>query len=80
MGTTLQIDTTVQPDGTIQVHAPGLVPGQRVRVAITPAKDDQERTGPAVIDLITTLPGHQIFQSSEEVDAYILEERESWER
>jgi hypothetical protein len=32
-----------------------------------------------VIDILSALPGHQIFHSAEEVDAYVLKERDSWE-
>jgi hypothetical protein len=79
MGTILHIDTTVQPDGSVHVPVPGLQPGQRVSVAITPA-NEETRNGPSVIDFITALPGHRLFHTAEEVDDYIREERDSWER
>jgi hypothetical protein len=34
MSTIVQITTTVRPDGSIEVHAPGLTPGQQVTVSI----------------------------------------------
>src|SRR5215469_12388952 len=31
------------------------------------------------LDILAELPGHQAFQTAEEVDRYVREERESWE-
>lgn len=31
------------------------------------------------LDILAELPGHQAFQTAEEVDHYVREERESWE-
>jgi len=73
----------VQPDGSIQIRAPGLLPGQRVSISIAPAEEvgeAEKRTGPSVIDLISTLPGHRLFHTAEEVDQYVREERDSWDR
>ena len=80
MGTILRITATVRPDGSIEIHAPGLVPGQQVSVSIDTGDDSSERTGPHVIDIITALPGHRIFKTAEEVDAYVREERDAWDR
>jgi len=41
----------------------------------TTQPDDQRH----VIDILAALPGHQIFHNIEEVDAYMREERDSWE-
>lgn len=75
----IRIETVVQPGGKIEVTAPELEPGQKVTVAIE-AKAAAEREGPHVIDLVQDLPGHRLFKTAEEVDAYIREERDSWER
>lgn len=31
------------------------------------------------LDILAEMPGHQAFQTAEEVDRYVREERESWE-
>lgn len=80
MGTILHFETTVRPDGSIEIRAPELEPGQRVTVSVETESQDPPRTGPHVIDIISTLPGGRIFHRAEEVDAYIREERDSWER
>ena len=89
MTSSYDIETTILPDGSVHVKIPGWVPGQRVRVIIALADGTEpseralpieERTGPSVIDLIRTLPGHRLFQTAEEVDAYVRTERDAWER
>jgi hypothetical protein len=71
---TLRKDAIVQPDGTIVLSVPELVPGQRMRVTVEP---EQARH---VIDIVQNLPGHRLFKTAEEVDAFINEERDSWDR
>jgi hypothetical protein len=79
MATTIRVKTVVQPDGTIEVSAPGLAPGQEVTVSIeTEGEALAEKRRAA--DILAELPGHLQFQTAEEVDAYIREERDSWER
>lgn len=75
----IRIETVVQPGGKIEVTAPELEPGQKVMVAIE-AEAAPGREGPHVIDLVQDLPGHRLFKTAEEVDAYIREERDSWDR
>ena len=79
MATRIRVKTVVQPDGTIEVSAPGLAPGQEVTVSIE-AEGEAPTEKRHVLDILADLPGHQMFQSAEEVDAYIREERDSWER
>jgi hypothetical protein len=31
-------------------------------------------------EILAELPGHRIFKTADEVDAYIREERDSWDR
>ena len=78
MTSVLHKDAVVQPDGTISLSIPELVPGQHVRVTIEP---EQAPAQPLrAIDVINSMPGHLEFQTAEEVDAYINEERDSWDR
>lgn len=82
--TSIHTTATVGPDGTLDLHVPNLPPGQRVSITIEP-----EQTAPApqalsggvhIIDLIKDLPGHRLFKTAEEVDEYLRQERESWDR
>ncbi|HLZ22952.1 MAG TPA: hypothetical protein VKQ30_12590 [Ktedonobacterales bacterium] len=79
MTTAIRKEAVVGPDGKIEISAPELTPGQRVTVTIQ-AEAPEERQGPHVIDIIKDLPGGRLFKTAEEVDAYIREERESWDR
>jgi hypothetical protein len=89
MATSVRIETVVGEDGVIEIRAPELTPGQRVRITIEAASEAPETMEPAetpqpekrrVIDIIADLPGHRQFKTAEEVDAYIREERDSWDR
>ena len=79
MATPIQIEATVTPDGKIEIAVPGLAPGQRVRVSIEPTQTRAEPKRHAA-DILAEMPGHRMFNTADEVDAYINEERESWDR
>ncbi len=81
MGTVIHTRAVVGPDGTIEIRAPELTPGQEVEITVevqAPPGTPEEKKH--VIDIIKDLPGHLEFQTAEEVDAYIREERDSWDR
>lgn len=79
MGTIIHTSATVTPDGKIELSTPELEPGQRVDVTIE-VSEDAAIPARHVIDIVKDLPGHQLFKTAEEVDAYIREERDSWDR
>lgn len=78
MTTEVRIKTTVLPGGRIEISRPELIPGQQATVVVT-IEDAQPVNQPHVIDILASLPGHQLFQNVEEVDIYMKEERDSWE-
>ncbi|MDQ6661489.1 MAG: hypothetical protein M3Z24_11040 [Chloroflexota bacterium] len=78
MATEVRIQTVVLPGGKIEISTPELIPGQQATVVVT-VEDNQPTEQRHVIDILTTLPGHQLFHNAEEVDAYIQEERDAWE-
>ncbi|HEX6800627.1 MAG TPA: hypothetical protein VF116_23140 [Ktedonobacterales bacterium] len=80
MSQTIEIETVVQPGGKIEVSSPALTPGQRAKVVITTDENAAPTEGRHVLDIINSLPGYQLFKTAEEVDAYIREERDSWDR
>ena len=79
MTTKLRVKTVVLPGGKIEISNPELIPGQRATVVVM-IEDNEPVEQRHVIDILKTLPGHQIFKSAEEVDAYLQGERNSWER
>jgi hypothetical protein len=78
MATIIQREAVVGPDGKIEISAPELAPGQHVTVTIEPQQAPVEKR-PA-IEILRESPGHRLFKTAEEVDAYIREERDSWDR
>jgi hypothetical protein len=79
MAIEVRVKTVVLPGGRIEISTPELIPGQQVTVVVT-IEDNKSAEQRHVIDILTALPGHQLFQSAEEVDTYIREEHDSWER
>lgn len=79
MATSIYVEATVSADGTLEIRAPELTPGQRVRVTIEP-QDVSGEPKPRAADILAETSGRRIFTTAEEVDAYINEERDSWDR
>ncbi|WIG59788.1 MAG: hypothetical protein OJF49_002535 [Ktedonobacterales bacterium] len=79
MATIIHANAIVQPDGTIAVNVPDLTPGQRVTVTIE-TQEAAPAHKPHALDLLANMPGQRLFKTAEEVDAYIREERDSWDR
>jgi len=79
MATELRVKTVVLPGGKIEISTPELKPGQLATVVVT-VEDDEPVKSSHVIDILATMPGHQLFQNAEEVDAYKHEERDAWDR
>lgn len=78
MATEVRVKTIVLPGGKIEISTPELIPGQRASVVVT-IEDSEPTEQRHVIDILAALPGHRLFHSAEEVDAYLHEERDSWE-
>lgn len=79
MAAPIYTEATVAPDGQIHISVPGLAPGQRVRVSIEPGEAPPAEKRHAA-DILAEMPGHRLFKTAEEVDTYINEERDSWDR
>jgi len=78
MSTEVRVRTVVLPGGKIEIRAQELIPGRFATVIVT-VEDNDMIEQPHVIDILQTLPGHRLYQSAEEVDAYVREERDAWE-
>ena len=78
MAIEISIETTVLPNGKIELSAPEFVPGQHVTVLVRIEEETQKLT----IDerlARANYHGGSLFKTAEEVDAYIREERDSWD-
>lgn len=78
MATEVRVETIVLPGGKIEISTPELTPGKRATVVVM-IEDNEPDDQRHVIDILSALPGHQIFHSAGEVDAYMQKERDSWE-
>ena len=79
MQTAVKVTATVQFGGKIEIADPQLPAGRPVDVIVLfPQEADVSRR--SVMDVLAEAPGHLAFHSAEEVDAYINEERDEWDR
>ncbi len=83
MANALHIKATVQPGGKIEIISPELPEGEQVNIFVV--VEAEERTGEPpkkrrARDILAEAPGHLLFKTAEEVDAYMREERDSWEQ
>jgi hypothetical protein len=70
--------TTVLPGHRIEIAAPEFPEGAQVEVIVVlPATASAPRSA---LEIIESLHGHRLFQTPQEVDQYIQQERDSWER
>lgn len=81
MSAIIHREAVVGPDGKIEISAPELQPGQRVAITIEPEGEAGVTSPePSLYDLVKDLPGGLMFETAEEVDAYIRQDRDSWDR
>lgn len=79
MQAALRMTAKVQPGGKIEVANTQLPIGQSVEVIVLlPALNTTPRR--SVVEVLAEAPGHLAFQTAEDVDAYLREERDAWER
>ena len=78
MPSTRRLRTIVQADGRIEICAPHLTEGDTVDVIILPSNGAKPKRGARVI--LEQSPGGRLFKTAAEVDAYIRNERDSWDR
>ena len=79
MQAALRLTTLVQPGGRIEVIDEQLPAGAAVDVIVL-VSSLAGGARPSIADVLSQAPGRVAFQSAEEVDAYLREEREAWER
>jgi len=79
MQAALRFTGTVQPGGRVEVSSPQLPSGKAVDVIIL-FSGETETLRRSVIDVLAEAPGQIVFQTPEEVDAYIREEDAAWDR
>ena len=77
MQNALHIRTTVLPGGRVETVNQELTEGENVDVVIsrTPVP-----TGRSIMEILNSGPERRLFQTADEVKAYLKEEKASWHR
>lgn len=78
MNSVIRVETEVLPGGRIEIEEPGLAPGEAVEVIVIRQASRLARR-PA-LEILAEAPGHLLFKTAEDVDTYLQEERDSWDR
>lgn len=77
MSTAIHRKTTIQPGGKIELVEPDLPVGQPVDVVVI--LPDVEPPGrPSALEVLAQAPGHRLFKTAAEVEAYLRAERDAW--
>jgi hypothetical protein len=81
MQTEFRIETTVLPGNRVEFTAPQLPEGARIEVTVTVPPQPVPLRRRSMIEFLKTLPpGPLVFKTPAEVDLYLHEERDSWDR
>lgn len=79
MQTAIRTTAQVQAGGKIEVTNTEFPIGQSVEVIVLlPVAHSVSRR--SIVDVLAEAPGHLAFQTAEDVDTYLREERDAWER
>ncbi len=76
--TIVRTKTIVQPGGQVIITDPALLTGSPVEVIILLSEEGSEPRL-SMLDVLNSVPGQLLFQNAAEVDAYLREERASWD-
>ena len=75
----LQVKTTVLPGHRIEIQSPELPEGTAATVIVVLDEAAQSPKLPWS-EIVKGYPGGKLFKTAKEVDDYIREERDSWEK
>ena len=73
----LHMRTTVQPGGKVEIASPELEAGQTVDVVVL---HETNAKGRSIMEILNSGPERRLFQTAEEVNAYLATEKASWNR
>jgi hypothetical protein len=79
MRTALHLKTTVLSGGKIEIVDQELPAGELVDVIVLLAASPASVRRSAM-DILAEAPGHRLFKTATDVEAYLQHEREAWER
>ena len=67
----------VQPGGKIEIVSPELEAGPTVEVVVL---HESSEMGRPIMEILNSGPERRLFQTAEEVKAYLSDEKASWDR
>jgi len=79
MQSALHITTRVLPGSRIEIADPELREGEAVDVFLV-LPDTPSRPRRTAVEIIEALNGRRVFQTPQEVNRYLQQERDSWDR
>jgi len=79
MQSALHITTKVLPGGKLEITDPELRVGEPVDVFLV-LPEPPARPRRSALEIIEALQGRRVFQTPQEVNKYLQEERDSWDR
>ena len=79
MNLALRVETKVLPGHRIEVQGPELPEGQDATVFVVLHGSGEAKKRP-LLDILAEYKGPVSFRTAAEVDAYLREERDSWDR
>jgi len=79
MSTTRILKATVRAGGMVEVTDPDLPVGETVEVTVR-LSNENKSARQSVLDILNASEGGVLFKSVEDVDSYIRQERELWDR
>ena len=71
------VRTNVLPGGKVETVCPELQAGQTVDVVV---RYESGKRGRPIMEILNSGPERRLFQSAEEVRAYVAREKASWDR
>lgn len=77
MSIMLRTQTKVLPGNRVEISSPQLREGDTVEVTVASPENREKRSA---VDIIKSLSGHRLFSTPADVDRYLNEERDSWDR
>lgn len=79
MQSALRMTTWVLPGGRIEIMDAQLPDGNPVDLIVL-LPEPYAPLRRSIVDVLAEAPGHLVFQNVEDVDSYLREERDSWDR
>lgn len=79
MSIALHVKTTILPGGKLEVVSPQFPEGETVEVFVVFEEAHRGESRPSAREVLKAAPGHRLFRTAQDVEAYLREERSAWD-